>query len=226
MRAILRYLRRHHIGIAALFVALSGTAYAATLPRNSVGTAQLKRDAVTSSKVKNGALRAVDFRRGQLPAGPQGPKGDTGPQGDPGLKGDTGTRGSTGLRGPSDAFAASSEPITKQPGDPPFALVSLALPAGTYVVEANTVVVNDSTTMNSISCGLGPPGFPAAGEEVDAIDIRLSGNRDQTVTLFGALELEGPGTVSLECDPSTSPGGISFDDIDIGAIQVGALHEP
>jgi hypothetical protein len=28
--------------------------------------------------VKNRSLRAVDFKRGQLPAGPQGPKGDKG----------------------------------------------------------------------------------------------------------------------------------------------------
>jgi hypothetical protein len=226
MRAILRYLRCHHIGIAALFIALSGTAYAATLPRNSVGTQQLKRNAVTSSKVKNASLRAVDFRRGQLPAGPQGPKGDTGAQGDPGPKGDFGARGSTGPRGPSDAFAGSAEPIVKAPLDPPFALVSLALPGGAFVVEAN-MVVDGTNSVTGISCGLGPPGFPAAGEEVDAVDFALASSTDQSVTLFGMLELDGPGTVSLECDLSaaTGSGTLTFDDIDIGAIQTGALHE-
>lgn len=222
MQAILRYLRRHHIGIAALFVALSGTAYAASLPRNSVGTEQLKRNAVTSSKVRNGALRAVDFRRGALP---QGPKGGTGPQGDPGPKGDAGARGSTGPRGPSDAFAAAAEPVTKSFTEPPFALVSLALPGAAFVVEANAVVVNDTTIGQSVSCGLGPPGFPAAGEEVDAIDITLSAHRSQSVTLFGMLELDASGNVSLECDLSGATGSITFDDIDIGAIQVGAMHE-
>lgn len=45
------------ISLAALFVALGGTAYAATrLPSNSVGTAQLKKGAVTSSKIKDGAV--------------------------------------------------------------------------------------------------------------------------------------------------------------------------
>jgi hypothetical protein len=85
------YLRRHHIGLVALCVALTGTAYAATLPRNSVGTRQLKdnavtwakikRNAVTSSKVRNRSLLAKDFRAGQLPRGPKGDKGD---KGDPG----------------------------------------------------------------------------------------------------------------------------------------------
>jgi len=62
----------------ALFIALSGTAYAATLPRNSVGTMQLKRDSVTTKKVKNASLLRRDFKSGQLPAGPAGPKGDPG----------------------------------------------------------------------------------------------------------------------------------------------------
>lgn len=78
------YVRQHHVGMLALFVALSGTAYAATLPRNSVGTPQLKKDAVTSKKVKNASLLRKDFRSGQLPAGPAGPTGPVGPKGDPG----------------------------------------------------------------------------------------------------------------------------------------------
>lgn len=54
----------------AVFLALGGGAYAATqLPKNSVGTKQLKRDAVTSPKVKNGSLLAKDFKKGQLPRG-------------------------------------------------------------------------------------------------------------------------------------------------------------
>jgi hypothetical protein len=78
------------VACIALMVALSGLAYAATLPKNSVGTTQLKNDAVVSSKVKNGALLAADFKAGQLPAGevgPKGDKGDTGAQGPPGVSG-------------------------------------------------------------------------------------------------------------------------------------------
>jgi hypothetical protein len=79
------------ISLIALFVALGGGAYALTLPRNSVGTKQLKkravttpkirRGAVTSPKVKDRSLLAKDFRAGQLPAGPQGPQGPQGPTG-------------------------------------------------------------------------------------------------------------------------------------------------
>jgi hypothetical protein len=58
------------------------------LAKNSVGTKQLKKNAVTGAKVKNGSLLAADFKAGQLPSGPQGPKGDPGSQGP---KGDAGT---------------------------------------------------------------------------------------------------------------------------------------
>ncbi len=56
------------IACLALGVALSGTSYADVLnvPFNSVGTRQLKADAVVSSKVTNHSLLAVDFKSGQL----------------------------------------------------------------------------------------------------------------------------------------------------------------
>jgi len=90
----------HHVGLLALFVALSGTAYAATLPRNSVGTAQFKRNAVTSAKVKPFSLLRSDFRQGQIPAGPQGPEGARGPEGPPGARGAEGATGARGAEGP------------------------------------------------------------------------------------------------------------------------------
>jgi hypothetical protein len=86
------------VSLMALFVALSGGAYALTVPRNSVGSEQLKRGAVTRSKIRKGAvtasavkahsLLANDFKPGQLPAGPKGDKGD---QGDRGQQGPAGT---------------------------------------------------------------------------------------------------------------------------------------
>lgn len=48
------------ISLLALFVALGGTAYAATrLPRNSVGTKQLKKNAVTAPKIAKHAVTAA-----------------------------------------------------------------------------------------------------------------------------------------------------------------------
>jgi hypothetical protein len=77
-------------------------------PPNSVGPKQLKEDAVSTQKVKDGSLLAKDFKRGQLPAsangntgatGAQGPKGDTGATGARGPKGDAGSQGAQGPQG-------------------------------------------------------------------------------------------------------------------------------
>jgi hypothetical protein len=69
----------------AVFIALGGASYAAVkVPKNSVGTKQIKKNAVIGSKVKRGSLSAGDLSRraraslrGQT--GPQGPPGDPGP---------------------------------------------------------------------------------------------------------------------------------------------------
>jgi hypothetical protein len=79
------HIRSNLIGYLALFVALGGSAYA--VGKNTIGTKQLKPDAVKSSKVANGSLLSDDFATGQLPAGVQGPKGDQGPPGAPGAPG-------------------------------------------------------------------------------------------------------------------------------------------
>ncbi len=64
------------MGVIALFVALGGTSYAATqLPRNSVGTQQIRAGSVTAAKIHNGAVTSEklspEFRallRGRKPA--------------------------------------------------------------------------------------------------------------------------------------------------------------
>jgi hypothetical protein len=55
------------VALLALFVSLSGSAYAAlNLPKNSVGTRQLKKGAVTTAKLHNGAITASKVARNSL----------------------------------------------------------------------------------------------------------------------------------------------------------------
>jgi hypothetical protein len=90
------------IALLALFIALGGTSYAVTaLPKNSVGTQQIKKDAVTGAKVKNGSLSSADFAAGTLL------KGDTGASGATGATGATGPQGATGAAGPAGAQYSS-----------------------------------------------------------------------------------------------------------------------
>ena len=97
MKSFLTRLRQNH-GIAvaylALFVALGGVSVAAiTLPAKSVGTKQLKANAVVSSKVKDRSLLRQDFGTNELPAGAAGPTGPAGPVGTRGPDGETGATG-------------------------------------------------------------------------------------------------------------------------------------
>ena len=97
------------VSTLCLFIVLGGVSWAAaTLPSNSVGTRQLRPDAVTSAKVLDGTLVRGDFAGGTLrrgaagtrgPAGREGDRGTTGlpgPQGPPGIPGETGPRGAGG----------------------------------------------------------------------------------------------------------------------------------
>ena len=80
-------LRRHHatvVAYLALIIALAGVSYAAvSLPAASVGTKQLKANAVISSKVKNRSLVRADFKANQIPRGATGPTGPGGAPADP-----------------------------------------------------------------------------------------------------------------------------------------------
>ncbi len=86
------------ISTIALFLVLAGgTAFAAKealLPKNSVGTKQLKPGAVTPAKLDPASMAALTG-----PAGPRGSTGDTGPMGERGPQGTQGTQGPEGPEG-------------------------------------------------------------------------------------------------------------------------------
>lgn len=94
----------------AVFMVLGGGAYAAAaLPRNSVGAKQIRRDAVTRSKLADRSVGTAQLGRrsvttNRLSRGVQRAlrrAGTPGPAGPRGLTGATGPRGSTGERGPA-----------------------------------------------------------------------------------------------------------------------------
>jgi hypothetical protein len=119
------------VACIALFVALGSGAYAATqLPKNSVGSKQIKKNAVNSAKVKDRSLKAVDFKEGQLPAGPRGPEG---PKGE---KGATGAAGATSV-----VVRRAVEPAV---GTGTLATESVECEAGEHLVGGGAAFVNGS----------------------------------------------------------------------------------
>jgi hypothetical protein len=118
------------VSLLALFIALGGVSYAAiTLPKSSVGNKQLKKNAVTSAKVKDRTLLAKDFKAGQLPKGEKG---------DPGAPGKDGTPGAPGTDGSPGTVAYTRTTIIHPTDD--------AIANGAKLVAANAAVSDASET--------------------------------------------------------------------------------
>jgi hypothetical protein len=100
------------VATLALFFALAGGAWAATqLPKESVGTAQLKNGAVTPGKLSAEAKKGSTGARGQAgPQGALGPRGTEGPRGENGAEGATGPQGIRGATGANGATGQRGEP--------------------------------------------------------------------------------------------------------------------
>ncbi len=116
------------VACIALFVALTGTSIAAVsqlVPRSSVGTAQLKNNAVTSAKVKNRTLARADFRPGVLLRGPAGPAGAAGPAGPAGPAGTGATVAFASVTGPNATSTSSTSYV-----ELPTASAAITVPAG------------------------------------------------------------------------------------------------
>jgi hypothetical protein len=128
VRRLRSHVLQNAVGYVALFVALTGTSYAAIrLPRDSVtakqlapksvGASELKDNAVTSRKVAG--LELSDFKAGQLNSlnskswqgqGSPGPDGPPGPPGPTGATGSAGPPGVAGLAQLAYAFGINQNP--------------------------------------------------------------------------------------------------------------------
>jgi hypothetical protein len=189
------FLRRHltYSNVAAtlaLFLALGGGAYAATqLPARSVGTGQLKGEAVTAGKIAKKTRRQLRGDRG--PAGPQGPIGKTGKTG---AKGATGSRGATGApgadgNGPAFEVVTANKPVVAGGG----AIAAQNLGVGAYVVSANVVVEASAATV--VTCTLN-----GGGEAIGSVKAA----EPTTLSLSVVRNVGAAGNATLTCSAPTS----------------------
>jgi hypothetical protein len=100
------------VATLALFFALAGGAWAATqLPKESVGSTQLAKGAVTPAKLSDQAKKGFTGARGEAGAqGALGPRGNEGPRGENGAAGATGPQGIRGATGATGATGVRGEP--------------------------------------------------------------------------------------------------------------------
>lgn len=218
------HIRSNLIAYVALFVALTGTSYAAgnsLLAANSVGTRQ----------VVDRSLLARDFKAGQLPRGargrtglvgaqgPAGPVGSQGRKGEPGKRGpagNTGAQGEPGVdgkigpRGPSEVFSvyrrhALAGPVAlNETGS--FTIAHLNLPAGKFAVFANASF--ELNMEQSATCYLQPAAsgsFGGLGPFIDGVDLTFNNYlRRVSSTLFITPDFASSGGVDLKCDLGNS----------------------
>lgn len=183
-----RFLRKRFtyanvIATIALFIALGGTSYAVTaLPKNSVGTPQLKKDAVTGAKVKDGSLESSDFKTGTLL------KGDTGATG---ATGATGERGPQGPTGPSGSVAGIGASWNGNSGTvPPSAATSYAAVLGNFSVNAA-----GSTFVYAIAGISGSCTTPVSNAPVAALYYKQPAAATWTAVPRSALQLENGNSI-------------------------------
>jgi hypothetical protein len=185
----------HHLGsnavaYLAIFVALGGTSYAAiTIPNNSVGNKQLKKDAVDTKKVKNKTLLADDVKAGQakqgLP-GVAGAPGNTGSGGVQGLKGEKGDKGDLGDQGvPGADIKSVSDPTgATDPGA-----------ADTVQLQAPALETAGPTRLHAFATG------SFNGSATVSCVIKVSTDGAAKIAMGQRVVLSGTGV------PFTAPGG-------------------
>jgi hypothetical protein len=188
---MLEYLRRHHVGLLALLVALGGTSYAATqLPKNSVGTAQIKPKAVSEPKLAKDVRKKLNATR----VGPQGPAGAVGAQGPTGPAGPTGP---PGPQGPASAGAGGVNTTvlpnsTQDIGSA--ATVTLAATGKVVVLATGTFTVTcgaGSTCRRILSVTVDGVAVPGAFGEVGATANQTASKQ---LTFAGVLPGVAAGT--------------------------------
>jgi hypothetical protein len=194
---------RTALAVSALVVAVLGwtpigeAAREAVFPPNSVGTAQLRGNAVTSPKIRNGSVAGIDiqkraitavhvkqgslvaasFKAGQLPAGPKGDKGDKGADGT--VAAYTKQTG-TGVLQPLTTAATP--------------LVSLALPAGRYALFGRVQISWDPVDASYFgTCRV------IGGGKEDLVQVSGAGAENGVASMNLLVDLPAAATVSLVC---------------------------
>lgn len=188
------------MSVVAVFIALGGVGYAAIkLPKNSVGSKQIKKGAVTPPKVSPKTI--AQFK------GAQGPPGET---------------------GPSDAYIDREDAIQALSGvATPNQVAALSLPAGSYTFTAKLLADNDAATPSRIDCHLDDPvGNQLDFMKIRLAATGVPNLEFGNVSLAGALTLAAPGTVSVQCQQLETTGspGITVGFRKLVAVKVGALH--
>lgn len=210
--------------IHACYVPLSGTVY-------RIKTADTKEKCASTAHVEF-FFNQTGPQGPEGPQGPAGPQGETGPAGPAGPTGATGPAGPTGPQGPAGpagpagtggtAYFAAIPPTGGHYIAGP-AMVSLAVPAGNYLLIGRVRVLNASNDMpGAINCSIGVPHkLPAS--EADVSDIGYDAR--EAFVVMGAFTSASPFTAYLNCAGDTDRV-LVLANTSLTALKLGGVFTP
>jgi hypothetical protein len=185
-----------------------GTAYAAThmLPKNSVGSKQIKKGAITPAKLSKAARSSL--------IGPVGATGAQGPKGD------------TGATGPSSVYASFHDgpiQLEEASNSSPLTVATLnSLPPGSYAIQAKLLADSESSLEDLTQCTLAAEGDRDAAN--DYLGHQSVGDSYRTVFPLQIVHtFPGPGVVTIRCGHDVTAQEAFVEDIKITAIKVGGI---
>jgi hypothetical protein len=181
----------------AVFIALGGSSYAAlritsaNVVDGSLRGRDVKNESLGSRDIAN--LRAKDFARGELRAGPQGPRGERGPVGTQGARGSIGPSGPRGLKGDRGPAGLSG---SVGPAGP----AGTVGPAGPAGPAGEDFVLLHSRADDEIVTDVTGQTIDSAGPSIE-IDVPSG----ELVQLFYVVRMKTDTGISATC-PDPGPG--------------------
>jgi len=181
------------VTLLAFVVLFGGGAYAASkLMKNSVGTKQLQKNAVTSPKVQNGTLKAKDLKAGLLPQPSRALEAS----------------GSVNY----DVFSASPYGST---------VVTLPLPPGAYFATAAVQAQTVNMVNTDVSCRLLNDGGAGTTGVTSREQIVRADTEPENFTLTALFEISPGQSLELQCSKADAGSSARINKANIVAVQVG-----
>jgi hypothetical protein len=237
------------VATLALFVALGGTATAATLARDSVGAPQIKTDAVRSPEIKTDAVRSPEIREDAV----RSPEiqadavrsseieadavrsseieddavrsseiqDETVKLADIAPDAETALESRVRLATSENASVPTcTGALTTCPN-----LLSVVLPADNWLVQATfTMRNNGNPAIQSVTCGLVQDGATTLDDvRVEGLDVRGSlGSTDAAALTAVLTDVPADSRVALRCAPEADEH-LDVDDVVMTAVEVGTV---
>jgi len=181
-----------------LVIATAGTATAAKL----ITGKDIKDRSIAERDLSASVVAKLDRKPGTGPAGPSGPAGEKGATGEKGTAGEKGAAGDAAVSYSATGTHAFVAPTNTAN------LLSITLPAGTYVLHGQVLVATPLTTTGYQSqCFLGPMIAP-----IGLAQARLQGTGSvadsATLPVTDVVELSAEDTLTLRCS-QTPEGGLA-----------------